>query len=76
MKPPICVLCRDRFDPGKEGGTVRFANYKPLPDGMTGHPDGLVWFCHAHLEDAKSRSHMSSNEAIEEMWIEASSSRC
>ncbi|MFK7803517.1 MAG: hypothetical protein AB8G95_17915 [Anaerolineae bacterium] len=75
MRPPICALCNDRFDP-KDGGTVRFANFEPLPEGMVGHPKGLEWFCGQHIESAKGRSHMTTKEAIDEMWVEASSSGC
>ena len=76
MMPPICGLCSKRFNPSEEGGTVRFANYEALPDGVVGHPTGLVWFCGEHIEEAKSRSYMSSKEAIDEMWVDYSSRGC
>lgn len=76
MKPPMCDLCSAKFDPSEEGGTVRFANYESLPEGMVGHPKGLLWFCGQHLEDAKSRSHLDSKEAINELWVELSSRGC
>ena len=76
MRPPICALCSERFDPSEGGGQVRFADYKPLTDGMVGHPDGLEWFCGAHLIEAQSYSHQDSGEAIQEMWISLSSRGC
>ena len=76
MKPPKCALCGDTKFEIKDGGTVRFANYEPLPEGMVGHPKGLEWFCGLHIEDARSRSHQDSNEAITEMWTDAGSCGC
>ncbi len=64
MKPPICAVCHTRFSPA-EGGTVRFANYESLPEGMVGHPKGLEWFCSSHIEAARDLSSLSSGEAIE-----------
>lgn len=76
MRPPRCALCGDTKFDLKEGGLVRFANYESLPKGMVGHPKGLEWFCGRHIESAKSRSYLPSNEAIEKMWIEESSKGC
>ena len=73
MRPPICALCNGRFDP-KDGGTVRFADYEPLPEGMVGHPKGLEWFCGEHIHDAKARSHLTTKEAIAEMWMNSGNS--
>jgi len=63
MKPPICGVCGTRF-PASEGGTVRFANFESLPEGMVGHPKGLVWFCAEHIDQARSLSSMTSTDAI------------
>ena len=43
---------------------VQFTDYKPLPEGMTGHPDGYLWFCSDHIEQATGLSHCSSTEAL------------
>lgn len=63
MKPPICAVCGERFSV-QDGGTIRFANFEPLPEGRVGHPKGLVWFCSAHIEAARAQSKLSSSEAI------------
>lgn len=66
MRPPICAVCANRFNPAK-GGTVTFANYHPLPEGMVGHPAGLEWFCGTHIEAARHLKHLSSGEAIKQI---------
>lgn len=33
---------------------MRFSNYRPLPDGMVGHPRGVGWFCRRHLRGARA----------------------
>ena len=67
MKPPICALCGKRFDKGAE--TVRFADFESLPDGMVGHPKGLVWFCGRHVGLARELSHLSSEQALSRLRI-------
>jgi len=65
MKPPICAFCkRDFRSSAEEGGLVKFSNYESLPDGMTGHPKGMEWFCGKHLEAARSLSELSLKGAI------------
>ena len=59
MRPPICEVCR-----GRATETVRFADHEPLPDGMTGHPPGLGWFCRRHLEGARALAGRSLGEAV------------
>jgi hypothetical protein len=54
MKPPICELCGRAFSAelayrNTGGDTIEFADYAPLPQGMVGHPQGLVWLCDRHL---------------------------
>lgn len=70
MKPPICVVCDEAFDPA--GGTlVRFAS---TPDdeewrrtahaqGMVGHPPDTGWFCPRHAGQATPLSHLTLTEA-------------
>ena len=63
MKPPVCIICDTPFDPST-GDTVRFADYTPLPENMTGHPEGTEWFCQAHLKDAEKMQSLDSSSAI------------
>jgi len=68
MRPPMCDLCKGKFSPSHDGGgTVRFANYEPLPKGMVGHPKGLVWFCAEHIEAAKALNHLDHKEAMQQL---------
>ena len=59
MRPPICEVCRR-----KAVETVRFANFEPLPDGMTGHPRGLGWFCRWHLWGARRLTGRTMGRAV------------
>ena len=70
MKPPMCNLCKRKFSPSKEeggGGTVRFADYKPLPRGMVGHPYGLAWFCGEHIKAAKVVKKLDYKDAMQQL---------
>lgn len=67
MKPPVCALCGSRFDPPDGGGTVKFSDYEPLPDGMTGHPEGLEWFCERHRDSARSVQELGAAAAMEQL---------
>ena len=67
MRPPICDFCHESFDSSKEGGLVRFADHEALPPEMTGHPNGLLWFCGDHLEAAKVLTNESSVSALEQL---------
>lgn len=57
MKPPVCHLCGTSFfdepERDRRGALVAFADYRPLPRGMVGHPHGLEWFCTDHVEAAQ-----------------------
>lgn len=65
MKPPMCDLCKRKFSPSQNGGgTIRFADYEPLPDGIVGHPKSLVWFCEEHLDAAKAVKKLNYKEAM------------
>ncbi len=65
MRPPICALChRDFRREASTGGLVHFRDEKPLPDGMTGHPRGVEWFCSRHLAAAQKLSPLSFAEAM------------
>lgn len=63
MRPPICEVCGEAFGL-REGGTVRFADYTPLPPLTVGHPEGLEWFCGDHVERARSLKHLPTREAL------------
>ena len=65
MKPPICELCGRAVELGEGGGTVTFADYEPLPDGMTGHPEGCFWLCRRHLAAGRALSELPSGAALE-----------
>jgi hypothetical protein len=72
MKPPICEVCDNDFrkdlDNNKSaGGLVSFADYTELPEGITGHPKGLAWFCAKHINDAKFLSNLSKSIALEQL---------
>ncbi len=67
MKPPICELCGERFDPREGGGAVTFADYQPLPEGMAGHPTGLEWFCDRHHSRAESFRGLPTAEALKRL---------
>ncbi len=66
MMPPHCALCGKESELGDHRGfqLVTFADYRPLPEGITGHPDGLVWFCAVHVDEAKALSHLNSRDAL------------
>lgn len=63
MRPPVCIICDAVFEPAT-GGTVNFSDYTPLPENICGHPQGMEWFCQAHLERAEKMRHLDSSSAI------------
>lgn len=63
MRPPICEVCNERFDP-KEGALVTcvadessfaFAERAKQP-GFVGHPPNKGWFCADHEARAREFS--------------------
>jgi len=64
MKPPMCELCGRRFDPSDGGGLVHFADEKSLPNGMTGHPHGVEWYCKRHYDAAEGLHHFTYADAM------------
>ena len=64
MRPPVCEVCRR-----KAHATVSFADYRPLPDGMTGHPRGLGWFCRLHLPGARALARSSMGPAVRRLRL-------
>ncbi len=67
MKPPRCELCNRSFNPKEGGGLIQFSDYTPLPDGITGHPEGVEWFCSRHVDAANDLRHLSSADAMREL---------
>jgi hypothetical protein len=69
MMPPECEICQAnlRDDPELRFDTVAFADLVPLPDGMTGHPDGLLWFCAEHFKDAEPLAHLPWRRALRQL---------
>lgn len=65
MRPPICAVCHESHDPKSD--LVKFADYRPLPDGMVGHPHGFEWFCSKHLAKARALAHLPQEEAMKKM---------
>jgi hypothetical protein len=66
MMPPQCQLCGSMPEGEDLGGfiTVRFIDYVELPEGITGHPDGLLWFCALHGAAAGRLTHRTSRQAL------------
>ncbi len=67
MRPPICDVCGHRFDPREGGGLVHFRDAQSLPDGMTGHPDGVEWYCKRHYDQAHALRESTYAEAMQQM---------
>ena len=67
MKPPRCDLCNRSFEHREGGGLVYFSDHTPLPDGMTGHPDGVEWYCKRHYDAAKALSRLPYADARREL---------
>ena len=76
MMPPMCQVCGfGLFDlPADKDisdafSTVTFSDYVPLPDNdqITGHPEGVVWFCSRHLAAAQKLSHLTTREALRQL---------
>lgn len=63
MKPPICEVCDERFDP-VDGELVSFVGdaaseafeARAEQPGFVGHPPNLGWFCGQHVEAARTRT--------------------
>lgn len=63
MKPPICEVCDERFDPA-DGDLIRFVDTpaskafdeRMEEPGFVGHSPSSGWFCSIHVDDARSRA--------------------
>jgi len=74
MRPPLCSVCdraQDKY-PQLRFDVVKFADYRPLPDGRVGHPEGLEWFCGDHLDAAMAVRHLNSANALQQLRVRAS----
>ncbi len=74
MRPPYCAFCDTFIETPEAGDLVQFSDYAPLPDDMTGHPEGLEWFCREHLPAAAALSHLTLGEALRALQGRAGSS--
>lgn len=75
MEPPVCSLCdRDQRDhPDLAFELVKFRDCEVID--MPGHPDGLLWFCQDHLDEAKRYDYLISEEAMRRLREEAARPR-
>ena len=63
MRPPICEVCNERFDPA-DGELIRFVDDeasrafddRAAEPGFVGHRPTDGWFCGAHRAEARTRS--------------------
>ncbi len=62
--PPRCEVCDRECMDDSGGGLVPFRDYEPLPEGTTGHPRGLMWFCRRHIGRARKLTHVDSTDAV------------
>lgn len=69
MKPPVCEVCGADLlmKPSDPGTLVEFLDYKPLREGVGGHPLGAAWVCSEHLGAALLRTHLPAEEAMTEI---------
>lgn len=71
MRPPICAVCDEYFDPGM-GDMVEFKktaadlawDKKAEAPGFAGHPPYLEWFCEKHIDLARELSSRTRSEAM------------
>ncbi|MGE4164319.1 MAG: hypothetical protein AB7G23_21590 [Vicinamibacterales bacterium] len=75
MRPPICEVCDERFDPGA-GGLLTFASTPEsaawraraaAEAGFVGHPPDQGWFCPTHLDAARSLQALPLADAVRQL---------
>lgn len=74
MKPPICELCGDRFDPDS-GELLEFERAasdaewyeRAEADDFVGHPPNVAWFCAEHSARARTLTDRTLIDALEMM---------
>lgn len=76
MRPPICAICnRDFRTNTNQGGLVQFnlstteveLNEQLKKSQISGHPQGLEWFCKDHIVSAKKYRNLTYAEACEKI---------
>lgn len=75
MMPPRCPICGlsirnlpaelENKPLSEVFELVEFKDYAPLPNGMSGHPQGMEWFCVEHAKAARTLRHLDSAAAID-----------
>ena len=72
MKPPICIICKKRFDDMKKGGLIYFKETRAdkewkkrvEEEGLLGHPPYAEWFCEDHYQEALKLKDKTKVEAV------------
>lgn len=64
MRPPRCDVCD--LDGRDHDGLrlVTFADHRPLPDHVVGHPEGVHWLCQDHAAALADRTHLPWSTAL------------
>ncbi|MHA1369803.1 MAG: hypothetical protein ACTSWN_00785 [Promethearchaeota archaeon] len=78
MRPPICAICQERFDPEK-GGLVYFRLRKSDEEWheraerlhLVGHPPEAEWFCEKHINRARELSDLTIDKAFQILKAES-----
>lgn len=74
MKPPICELCGEGFDPDA-GELLEFQrassdaerHERAEADDFVGHPPNVAWFCEDHSTRARRLTDRTLADALETM---------
>jgi len=72
MRPPICEICDQDFDPDSKSGLLYFKesqegrefDRRVSEEGITGHPPDAGWFCEEHYHEAVKLTHLTIREAL------------
>ena len=69
MRPPICRICQQEFDPAEGGDLLSFQSHEDeeWPPGKTGHPSHQEWFCADHAGAARELTHLTLPEAMDRL---------
>lgn len=71
MKPSICELCHNPFDPDS-GELLEFAktasdaewHRRAAAEALVGHPPNVAWFCPDHAERARTLTDQTLDDAL------------
>lgn len=78
MRPPICSICRKRFQAQAQlAGLIYFKlseadqayNATMKAEKKVGHPRGRDWFCNRHYPIAKAYKHLVLKDALPKIKI-------